>query len=77
MHICSFNNEFLGLGYDFYKPTFDNYGVMTFELYQCKRCKRLTYRNILRFDDTWNDIHYQTIEKIKKAGYKSIGELLV
>lgn len=76
MHFCSLNKEFLGLGYDFYAPMIENYGVMTFELYQCKVCKKLFYVNKVFMSETYRERFNDKVDDVKKIGYKPIGELI-
>lgn len=76
MHLCYLNKEFLGLGYDFYQPTIENYGLMTFELYRCKKCGKLFYKNKIFMPDTFRKVFSLKVESVKEIGYKPIGELI-
>lgn len=71
-----FNKEFLGLGCDVYQPISDTYGMMTCELYRCKVCGRLFYRNKIFISETCRRIFDEKFEDIKNIGYKPIGELI-
>jgi hypothetical protein len=76
MHLCFLSKEFLGLGYDFYSPLIDNYGVMTFELFQCRKCKKLFYVSQVFMSDVLRERFNDRLNDIEKVGYKPIGELI-
>lgn len=76
MHICFFNKEFVGLGYDFYRPLSSNYGVVTFKLYRCKICGRLFYEDKKHMDDIYESCFNATVQKVKDVGYKPVGLLV-
>lgn len=76
MHLCHFNKEFLGLCYDFYQPRIDNYGIITFKLYRCKKCGRFFYEDKDYSSDTFRNTFKIKIQSIREIGYKPIGELI-
>lgn len=75
-HLCKRNLEFIGLGYDFYNPSINNYGVMTFKLFKCKKCNRLFYKDKHFMEDMFEDMFDRRLLKLQNAGYEPIGILI-
>lgn len=75
MHFCRFNLEFVGLGY---KPSnnISNYGFNTFELYRCKKCGKLIFKNEEKYGYVFNNTYEEALAYTKKCGYRPLGELI-
>lgn len=77
LHLCKFNLEFIDLGY---KPSLkkgsSNYGFTTFELYQCKICGTLIFKNEEHFDYTFDYVFDKALSEAKLCGYKPLGKIL-
>lgn len=75
MHFCKFNLEFVGLGYRPYDGS-ATYNVLTFDLYRCKKCGKLIYKNEEGHDHFYKNIFDVCIENIEKCGYAPLGEII-
>lgn len=75
MHICRLNLRFLGLAYS-PKETRNGYGFKTSELFQCKKCGKLVYKNIQMHCHDLSDMYSKHIQQVRECGYRPIGELL-
>lgn len=75
MHFCKFNLEFIGLGY---KPISSTgvFSFATFELYRCKKCKKLVFKNNDKHEYAVNDNYKIAIINSQKCGYKPLGDLI-
>ena len=72
MHFCKFNLKFVGLGY---KPS-GCYEVTTFELYKCKKCGKLVFKNTEIHSHVFSNLYKEDLREIINCGYKPIGELI-
>lgn len=75
MHFCKFNMEFLGLGYGPCSGNL-NYSTSTFELYACKKCGKLKFKNRQVYSDVYSSIHEDRIKLFEECGYVRLGDLL-
>lgn len=75
MHLCKLNLKFIGLGYRPYSGS-GNYNFKTFDLYCCKRCGKIVYKNEESHSHIYKHTYDTQISYVKECGYKSIGELL-
>lgn len=75
MHLCRFNLEFVGLGYRPCKGDL-NYHFKTLDLYRCKKCGKLVYKNEESHSHVYKHTYDVHISHVQNCGYKPIGELL-
>lgn len=75
MHFCRLNLEFLGLGYKPCKNNY-NYGFKTFELYRCKKCGKLIFKNEEKHGYIFDNVYNEALDYTKKCGYRPLGELI-
>jgi len=75
-HFCKYNLKFLGLGYDIYSPKTYNFGIVSFKLYQCKKCGKLFYKNKNYFKDIFIKLHVYKLKELDCLGYKNINKII-
>ena len=76
MHICCLNKEFRGLGYKPYPSSLYRNCAVTFELYQCKKCGKLYFKNHTFIQDDFVGPFNAKIRDLQLFGYKPLGQLI-
>ncbi|MGL5715194.1 MAG: hypothetical protein ACRCX2_19410 [Paraclostridium sp.] len=72
---CLFHKwELVGLTYEEFSPKFNNYGLRTYKIERCKKCRKRKMKQLDKYLNTYSLIRDDTIQRLKDEGFISINE---